>query len=381
MKMNKKIISLLIISLLLATSLAVAQETAKGGFKNFLKSGELLSSEMRTLYFSVFILMMGHNLLREAETDLSTNIYDYILQNPPVYSEGFRSMIGFFISLIQPFYILAIILTAFYIMFVSDSYVKRSKAKSMLEKLIVGLIIMSFSLPLLWIFFGVSEAVTASILNQGMVDRAVEEYNLAMWESWKMMAYSIILSNSKAVFNFINGLPKEKIWITSGRSGGSIEYTKKWVAKWQTALNLIKFKGDPGRSIPFLMFFTVLFGGLYILISIRYVMTMIWALLFPLMIFCLSFDMTKRLGRTMVEQAVLWTVLQTFYALVFTTVGATLTVIPPDIYGTYAIKYHGVGEILAESLIDLSLFTLIACMVLYLGPVVLFNLFQKLFPP
>ena len=377
MKMNKKIIPLLIILLLLVSSVAGLS------IKNFFKSGDLLSKDTRMATISVFFLAMSYSILYTVTTDLSNNMTTYILQNPPVYSEGFRSMIGFFISLIQPFYILAIILTAFYIMFVSDSYVRRSRAKSMLAKLVVGLIITSFSLPILWTFFGLSEAVTSSILNQGMVDRAIDEYNHAIRKTYSMMFYSVILGNVERINVFIRGLPSETAWSTPGRSGGSVEYTRRWAVNWKNFVKVVKIKGTLERVTPFLMLFTVLFGGLYVLISIRYVMTMIWVLLFPLMVFFLSFNMTRRVGRTMMEQTILWTVLQVFYAVIFTVVGAALTILPPKMYSAYVLTYHGFGESarLLGGLLEFSMFTAVACMVLYLGPVVLFNMFQKLFPP
>lgn len=391
--MNKKIISLLIIFVLLATNLAAAANPLRvaGGWakgkatglsRRAWRSGALLSKDVRDIGVSVFLLIMAFSMLLSATTDLSNNITSHILQNPPVYSEGFRSMIGFFISLIQPFYILAIILTAFYIMFVSDSYVRRSKAKAMLGKLVVGLIITSFSLPVLWTFFSMSEAVTSSILNQGMVDRAIEEYNHAMWNSYNILIYSLVLGNAAKVSRFLKALPYDVKWYGQLPDGSPIgSPPKAWVSKWKNFFKVVKMKGDFGRSTPFLMFFTVLFAGLYTLISLRYVMVMIWALLFPLMVFFLSFDMTRRLGRTMLEQTVLFTILQVFYAVCFTAVGAALTILPPEMYGTYVITYHGVGEAAFKGLIEFGAFTGVACMVLYLGPVVLFNLFQKLFPP
>ena len=377
MKMNKKIISLLIILLLLTSSVAGLSIT------KFFKSGASFLFGTRKTTISVLFLTMSYFIVDTATKDLSNNLTNYMLQNPPVYSEGFRSMIGFFISLIQPFYILAIILTAFYIMFVSDSYVRRSRAKSMLAKLVVGLIITSFSLPILWTFFGLSEAVTLSILNQGMVERSIDEYNHAIWKAYAMMFYSVILANPERVSSFLKGLPSETAWSTPGRSGGSVEYTRGWVANWKNFFKEVKIKGSLERSTPFLMLFTVLFGGLYMLISIRYVMAMVWALLFPLMIFFLSFSMTQRTGRTMMEQTILWTVLQVFYAVIFTVVGAALTILPPKMYSAYVLTYHGFGESarLLGGLLEFSMFTVVACMVLYLGPVVLFNMFQKLFPP
>jgi len=390
--MNKKIVALLVIFLLLATNIAAAdwksdyppstlKEKVSGFWGKFWKSGSALSSDTRHIAISVFFLMASFSMLQQATADLSSNITTYILQNPPVYSDGFRSMIGFFISLIQPFYILAIILTAFYIMFVSDSYTRRSRAKSMMGKLVVGLIITSFSLPILWTFFSLSESVTESILNQGMVERAIDEYNHALWQSYLMMFYTVVRGHSKMVSKFFEKLFSETAWSKPGRSGGSVAYTREWVKTWQNFFKVVKVKGKVGRSIPFLMSFTMLLAGLYILISIRYLMAMIWALLFPLMIFFLSFDMTRRTGRTMMEQTILWTILQVFYAVIFTITGAALTIVPPRMYGSYVFAYHGVGEALLGNMMELSVFTIAAAMALYLGPVVLFNLFQRLFPP
>ncbi|MBU4341794.1 MAG: hypothetical protein KJ928_04290 [Candidatus Altiarchaeota archaeon] len=374
--MDKKIITLLVI-LALAASNPAAGASVKGKVKdigaNYWKSGDLLSEEMLDAGRSIILLAAGYSFLIEATSDLASNITGHILRNPPVYSEGFRGMIGFFIGLIQPFYIIAIILTAFYIMFVSDSYVQRSRAKSMLAKLVVGLIITSFSLPLLWAFFGMSEAVTASILSQGMVDRAVEEYNAALWSSYKLLVFSLVLSNLQFANQFLKNLPKAA---PPDGAGDTVN-----VEAFKNFVKTAKIKGDLRRSIPPLLLFGMLFVGMYMLISIRYVMVMIWALMFPLMVFFLSFNATRRIGRTMMEQTLLWTVLQTFYAITFTAVGAALTITPPHMYNAYAIQYSGSFEGVPQLLFHFSFFTGVACMVLYLGPIVLFNLFQKLFPP
>ena len=386
--MNKKTSTLLIIFILLSPNIAIASNplnVASGWIKGkasglsmkYWRSGSLLTKDVRDVGQAAFLLLVCLVILWDATHDLEDNIQSHILQNPPIYSEGFKSMFGFFVSMIQPFYIIAIIITAFYIMFVSDSYVRRSKAKSLLGKLVAGLIITSFSLPILWMLFGMSESVTKSILNQGLADRAIEEYTATMWTSYFMLAASLAAANLPQVSTFFKGLRREIRWSAKLPGGSPVGFDKKGVKTWKNFWNTVKIKGKLSRTTPFLMFFTVLFGGLYTLISIRYVMVTLLSLLFPLMIFFMSFDMTRRVGRIMLEQTILITILQVFYAIIFTIVGATLTVIPPHIYSEYAFKYTLNGV----AIVELSLFAGVSCMVIYLGPIVLFNMFQKLFPP
>lgn len=294
-------------------------------------------------------------------SDISEHIKDYILENPDPLQPGVNSALYLFISILVPFYILAIVSLGVYIIFLSASPRERSMAKSMLAKLLIGMVLLSISPYLLNIFFDLSRIVTENILGQGEneITVAVDTYNDVMWDSF-YLSLGIIYGTD--AITRIKGyfLTKKRLkeWISR------TEFRKEFLGK-------LKLIGDTGRTIPFLMLTITLILGVYGILAIRYFMVMFFTLLFPFTLFFLCFDPTKKLGGTLLEQLLLWTLVQEFYAITLISVGTGMSLLPSSLLG------YGIGWWVFR----ISFFELAACFTLMLGPIILFMLLRKLLPP
>jgi len=313
--------------------------------------------------------------------DISENINRYILINPDPLHEGVKSTVYSFIHLLIPFYVLALVSLGVYILFLSTSPKGRSRAKSMVSKLIIGMILVTISPHLLNFFFTLSENVTKNILTQGEeeVTDAVGTYTGVMWKSWFLTVGAIYGVNA------LGDIVTETV---THATGFSISQIKKHHYSWGTRgmkgywpvkvlgtldkiLSKLKVEAEPGRTIPMLMLSITLFIGVYGILAFRYLMVMFFTLLFPFTIFFLCFDPTKKLGGTLLEQLLLWTFVQEFYAIILVAIGTGMIMLPEDLLG------YGFGI----WPLTISFFDLAACFTLMLGPIILFMLLRKLLPP
>lgn len=185
-------------------------------------------------------------------------------------------IMNYFIAIMEPLYALAMILTGFYLMFLPGSPEGRTRVKSMLIWLMVGMITITVSKYIVIILFGISHSMTLSILSLSQVKLGnVFTYAIAYLLN---MGYNsmIILERS---------------------------------------------------SIPLLITPSLLIGGILLVLKLRYFMVLLLSVVFPFTIFLYSFKPTKIIGRFMMEQTILWIFAQSAMALVFlvTIVGINLT--------------------------------------------------------
>ncbi|OYT54685.1 MAG: hypothetical protein B6U72_01765 [Candidatus Altiarchaeales archaeon ex4484_2] len=197
---------------------------------------------------------------------LSANLGDFILMNPSPQDPIVLDLIRFFVSLLQPFYVLAISITGFYLILVSSSPSGRNKAKSMLVKLFISLVLISLAPQIMTITLYITENITSSVL--GQADIAYYTYTLN---------------------KVIEGLKKLHIWSC-----------------------LINVELGYYAFLP--LFFLV--WGTYLMLILRYLAVLLWIILLPLSIFLYSFGFTKNIGRNMLEQTILWSSLQIFNAVI-----------------------------------------------------------------
>ncbi|MEA1924908.1 MAG: hypothetical protein U9M95_03470 [Candidatus Altiarchaeota archaeon] len=197
---------------------------------------------------------------------LSANLGDFILMNPSPQDPIVLDLIRFFVSLLQPFYVLAISITGFYLILVSSTPSGRNKAKSMLVKLFISLALISLAPQIMTITLYMTENITSSVL--GQADIAYYTYTLN---------------------KVIEGLKKLHMWSC-----------------------LINVELGYYAFLP--LFFLV--WGTYLMLILRYLAVLLWIILLPLSIFLYSFDFTKNIGRNMLEQTILWSSLQIFNAVV-----------------------------------------------------------------
>jgi len=247
----------------------------------------------------------------------------------------------------------------------------------MVSKLIIGMILVTISPHLLNFFFTLSENVTKNILIQGEteVTGAVGTYTGVMWSSFWMTVGAIYGVNApgkiitRATGFSISQIKKRHYsWGTRGMKG---YWPVKVLSTLDKILPKLKVEAEPGRTIPMLMLSITLFIGVYGILAFRYLMVMFFTLLSPFTIFFLCFDPTKKLGGTLLEQLLLWTFVQEFYAIILVAIGMGMIMLPEDLLG------YGFGI----WPLTISFFDLAACFTLMLGPIILFMLLRKLLPP
>jgi len=184
-------------------------------------------------------------------------------ENNPLISNLMKSIITF----IQPFYLLSIISIGFYLLFFSGSPKGRAKAKSALPRILVSMLFFSFSPLILTLLLKASESLTIAALN-------------------------------------ITGKePIEEI-LLGGIYGAHV------VISWMTMASYAYGANPWSYSLFFMAWFP------YIFIAARDITLTLLEIFFPMTILLYSFNYTKGIGRTLLEQTIVWTIIQFFWMLV-----------------------------------------------------------------
>ncbi len=229
-----------------------------------------------------FFIIRSATIVHEFYLSVFDNMPTIAAANPPIWS--IKHFMGFFINLLQPFYILAIMLTGFYIIFVSQSPRNRAKAKFWFGKLIIGLIFISVSPYVVSLMFEVSGALTRQIMSLADTNLATNSLRAGINSIWDMFW-----------------------WLTAIHRYGGIE------------IYLL--------NVSLMMM-------LYMILVMRYVMVGILATLMPVTILFYSWDLTRHVGKMMLEQTVIWIFMQIGWAIGLVTVAIaviTLPVLAPEI--------------------------------------------------
>jgi len=295
--------------------------------------------------------------------DIRENLIDYILMNPSPHEAMMSNVMGFFASFLLPLYVLAILTTVFYILFVSGSPVERARAKEWLNRLVISMLLVSFSPYLLDILLGSSGAMSKAIMGTADVDIAAEEY-VSIIDGTRWL---IILGNIPALLG--------------GALGGIGGILAK--GRWSALVNLMQHVNiEVGWFMFLIMTMLLLILAIYFALVLRYFMVILWIILFPLTIFLMSFKPTRFIGNTMFEQTLLWIFLQVFYAMIIVSIAIGLTILPAHNYE------YGVGGRLWLALTpgllgtaNISIYGLAATIMLFVGPLTILQLFRTLLPP
>jgi hypothetical protein len=106
---------------------------------------------------------------------------------------------------------------------------------------------------------------------------------------------------------------------------------------------------------------------------LRYIMLMIWTVLFPVSLFLSSFELTRGIGRNMIEQTIFWSILQIFYAVTIDVIAVGFAILP------LGFNYFGLGiQFAGISLFFISFFSVAAAILLMLTPILVLMLSQRL---
>ncbi|MEA1924906.1 MAG: hypothetical protein U9M95_03460 [Candidatus Altiarchaeota archaeon] len=228
------------------------------------------------------IIIYSANLIHYFYLSVFDNMPSLIKANPPMWS--IKHFMGFFINLMQPFYIAAIMLTGFYIIFVSQSPLNRARAKKWFGKLIIGLVLISVSPLLVELLYYVSGSLTSQIMNLADITIALGSLRAAAQDLFDTFVKITLIH----------------------RYGG----------------------------IEIFLLDTVLLMALYLILFIRYIMAGLMAVLLPVTIFFYSWDLTRNAGKMMFEQTIIWIFLQLGWAvglIIVSVTVATLPVISPNL--------------------------------------------------
>ncbi len=252
-------------------------------------------------------------------SNIKYEIYDnlpyFLLSDPNAGSPVIAGISTYFISILEPLYVTAILLTGIYLLFFSGTPQGRMKAKSTLISLVIGMVIISVSTYLIELLFGVSNTLTKNILGQGPLD----------------------------------------IGFTYRRAVDYLDY-RAIDFMWTNIL----------LGLPFLTLSLLATAGIFIMLAARYFFLIFLTIFFPTAIFLTLFPPTKNIGNTLLRQLIFWTFLPSAYALMLVTVGVStqnLSGIVPEIYDI--ISLTGTMIIIASPLIIYGIMDWIGVFVTY----------------
>ncbi|HDI73021.1 MAG TPA: hypothetical protein ENF58_02695 [Candidatus Altiarchaeales archaeon] len=214
---------------------------------------------------------VGHGLL-----EIFDSLRDLILMNPPLDDHLINHIIEYFITVLEPLYVMAILITGIYLMFLSGSPKGRRKAKLLFPKLIASMVIVSLTFPILQLISNVSYELSKDILDKSPV------------------------GIGRIFLDTINDL-----------------------VRIFTASTLTTFEG--GHLFLLFIFFMII--GIFSVLTLRYLLLLIFTLIFPIGIFLYTFNITRDIGRFIVEQTILWTFLQVIIALLIVTANMGITIL------------------------------------------------------
>ena len=224
-------------------------------------------------------------------TPLDTNyqhLPELILMNPEIMLETdggefvgntpVENFVNFFIRMTEPFYIIAILSIAFYLLFVSGSPLGRARAKSSLIKLIISMGVIMLTVPIIQLLIDVSEYVTGSVLALGETGPAID----AMRESINTMSWNFYVT---CIFSYWN------------------------------AVYMMVFAG-------------VMFGGPLLLIAVRYYVIIMLTIMFPITVFMFAFYFSRRVGAQVFKETLAWIFIQPLMAIILVAISAAAYTMP-----------------------------------------------------
>ncbi|MEM4347049.1 MAG: hypothetical protein QW802_00475, partial [Candidatus Altiarchaeota archaeon] len=233
-----------------------------------------LEFNWRGIFIGVF-----YNVLLPSILIFYDNLQLMILQNPQLDNPLINGALVFFINLLEPFYVITIILCGFYLILMSSSPRGRANAKSLLLRLLISMFLVTLSIPILKFIFSASENLTSDILN----------------------------FNPQGANIFRDAI---------------IRFSNEFATK-----TAISFSGGH----IFLMIEILLFFGIFSILSLRYLLLTIFSILMPLGIFFYFFNTTKTVGRKIFEQVFIWSFSQVILALVFTIGNISASILSHDL--------------------------------------------------
>jgi hypothetical protein len=291
MKPIKELAILAIISIVLALPIAVTTSVQAASFGSVITSAgfqqkfgeKALGDTTGRLMYAVAIHFLFFEPLRKNVDNLPT----LILMNPVMMTEengefipntALNNLVETFIKITIPFYLLAIIAVAVYLLFVSGSPLGRARAKSSLIKLVISMGVIFLTIPIIQLLLDISSSLTSEILN--LTDTSV-------------------------------GLSVLK---------GGIDNMEKMYATTTTF--------NYWNSLYLLMFSGIMFASLFLMLALRYFLVIYFTVLFPVSIMLYAFYFTRRIGAQMFRTTLAWIFVQPVMALLLVAISIARYTMP-----------------------------------------------------
>ena len=185
---------------------------------------------------------------------LILGIEELIKENPEI--DGYKPLVDHLVFILYMFYTVAILITAIYIMILSASPSGRARGKSMLLRLIMGLVLVSLSFDIYNILLGLSQSLTKGFLAEAILTQTGEECLIAIIQ--------------------INNL-----------------------------------------FLPLLIFMQLVIMFAYLSVILRYIIVIAMVVLFPLTLFLYSFELTKGMGVNFMRYTLMAIFTQPVQAIMF----------------------------------------------------------------
>jgi hypothetical protein len=223
---------------------------------------EMIGAEAVKLIAKSWILWETQDLY-DFLISITDHLREYITVNPPI--DDIKGVQGFFITLMQPFFVLGIVLTSAYLLLYSESPRGRAKAKAVLVRLIYALVLVSLSPLIILLLLTLSSNLAGAIM----------DYTDAGFSG------SIIKEGAYNMFNTF-------WWLTLIHRTGGVEM----LLLWETFLLIMNF-----------------------VIAMRYLLVILWSIMFPVTLLLFSFTPTKKIGKKFLHQTFLWIFVQVGWAI------------------------------------------------------------------
>ncbi|MBU4201937.1 MAG: hypothetical protein KKB85_02165 [Candidatus Altiarchaeota archaeon] len=214
------------------------------------------------------------------------NLILLILANPPI--TAINGFMGFFIRLAQPFYVLAITLLGFQLLFISTSPEERARVKMLFGWLLASLVMVSLS-PLIMLLLMETSRMFATVV------LGIADPNLGI---------HAMKGNTDVLFDTFKAL--------------------NWIGK------------DYGVEIAVLDFSFL--KVLYFILMLRYMMVGLWGILLPVTLFFYSIKASRGLGKSMFAQTIMWTFMQVAWSIGLIAIAVSFAGIQ-EVYPQFPLMY------------------------------------------
>jgi hypothetical protein len=268
---------------------------------------------------------------------LVKNFENLIIMNPDAGNPEIKSLATPLLLVLMPMYILAIAATGFYLLFIGGSPSGRAKAKKMIVQLIIGMLLVSQSMAIIKIFIDTSSIVTRAIVNRASVD------------------ISIIPQNIASIFGVQH--------VPTMSSLGILHYF----------LTYVEIELGYFTMLPFLL----MVWGALVIFFLRYAIIVLWIVLFPLAIALYSFETTRDLGRNLLEQTIVWVLMQEFIAVIALSTALVLLQKPAN-YFSPTLVVPLINTPVFSGVFDFVPF--IGCFTILVAPLLMLRIFRSFLP-